>query len=216
MTGYRRKITAVVFDLRRGCLDWDPRHLCFKQLFASPAEMEDFLRPLILAPPTGITRTTWERHHAVMPPPRPAASPLPGHDHGVDGARREMIAYQIDETVGVLAELKAEACGAWPSATWSRMTFATRRARFTFMSWLDGHVISGIEGVARPDRRISRSCCAGTAGPGRDGVHRRRAVGNVAAARGLSLHALHYTFAGALRKPAALARPHRPDPPSNT
>jgi 2-haloacid dehalogenase len=32
--------------------------------------------------------------------------------------------------------------------------FTVRRARFPFMEWFDGHVISGIEDVAKPDPRI--------------------------------------------------------------
>ena len=66
----------------------------------------------------------------------------------------EMIAGQIDGTVGVLAELKAGGMRCLALSNMEPATFATRRARFTFMSWLDGYVISGIEGVAKPDRRI--------------------------------------------------------------
>jgi hypothetical protein len=150
----RRKITAVVFDLGGVLLDWDPRYL-YRQLFADPAEMEDFLARICTA--------DW--HHA--------------HDLGEDitqSCRRlarlhpryrdmimawtergeDMIAGQIDGTVGVLAELKAGGVRCLALSNMEPATFATRRARFTFMSWLDG-MSSGIEG-ARPDRRSSRSC----------------------------------------------------------
>lgn len=43
-----RTITAAVFDLGGVLLDWDPRYL-YRQLFADPAEMEDFLARICTA-----------------------------------------------------------------------------------------------------------------------------------------------------------------------
>jgi 2-haloacid dehalogenase len=194
----RRTITAVVFDLGGVLLDWDPRYL-YRQLFADPAEMEDFLARICTA--------DW--HHA--------------HDLGEDitqSCRRlarlhpryrdmimawtergeEMIAGQIDETVDVLAELRAGGMRCLALSNMEPATFATRRARFPFMSWLDGYVISGIEGVAKPDRRIFQILLRRYRLDPAATAFIDDSPGNVAAARGLGLHALHYTSAGALRK----------------
>ena len=68
------------------------------------------------------------------------------------------------------------------------------------MCWLDGYVISGIEGVAKPDRRIFHILLRRYRLDPAATVFIDDSPGNVAAARGLGLHALHYTSAGALRK----------------
>jgi 2-haloacid dehalogenase len=78
-------------------------------------------------------------------------------------------------------------------------TFAIRRERFTFMRQFDGHVISGIEGVAKPDRRIFEILL------GRYDLRPGRAVfvddsqQNVDVACALGINALHYTSAPRLR-----------------
>jgi 2-haloacid dehalogenase len=194
----RRKITAVVFDLGGVLLDWDPRYL-YRQLFADPAEMEDFLARVCTA--------DW--HHAhdlgedITQSCRRLARLHPRYrDMIMAWAERgeEMIAGQIDGTVGVLAELKAGGMRCLALSNMEPATFATRRARFAFMSWLDGYVISGIEGVAKPNRRIFQILLRRYRLDPAATVFIDDSPGNVAAARGLGLHALHYTSAGALRK----------------
>jgi 2-haloacid dehalogenase len=78
-------------------------------------------------------------------------------------------------------------------------TFATRRTRFAFMSWLDGCVISGIEGVAKPDRRIFQILLRRyRLDPGATAFI-DDSPGNVEAARRLGMRALRYVSAGELR-----------------
>jgi len=78
--------------------------------------------------------------------------------------------------------------------------FRVRRARFPFMDWFDAHVISGLEGVAKPDRRIFEILL------NRHGLTPRRCVfiddqaRNVEAARELGLVALHFSSAPQLRR----------------
>jgi len=78
--------------------------------------------------------------------------------------------------------------------------FAVRRARFAFMEWFDGHVISGIEGVAKPDRRIfeillRRHCLEPPAT-----VFADDSAANVEVASELGIVALQYISAERLRQ----------------
>ena len=141
-------------------IDWDPRYL-YRQLFTDPAEMEDFL--------TRVCTPAW--HHAhdlgedITESCRRLARRYPGYrDMIMVWAERceEMAASQFDEAVGVLREVKAAGLRCLALSNMEPATFATRRTRFAFMDWFDGFVISGIEGVAKPDRGSSRSCCAAT------------------------------------------------------
>jgi 2-haloacid dehalogenase len=191
------EITAVVFDLGGVLLDWDPRHL-YRRLFADPAEMEDFL--------ARVCTPDWHRAHDlgedVTQSCRRLARQHPRHrdmimawvDH-----EDQMAAGQIDGAVDVLAELKAGGVRCLALSNMEPATFATRRARFAFMGWFDGLVISGIEGVAKPDPRIFQILLGRyRLEPGAT-VFVDDSPGNVAAARGLGLIGLRYTSAGGLR-----------------
>ena len=178
-------------------IDWDPRHL-YRQLFADPAEMEDFL--------ARICTQDWHLAHDlgedITESCRRLARRHPGHrDMIMAWAERgeEMAAGQIDETVGVLREVKAAGLPCLALSNMEPSAFATRRARFAFMDWFDGFVISGIEGVAKPDRRIFQILLRRYRLEPAATVFIDDSPANVEAARGLGLTAVRYTSAGQLR-----------------
>jgi len=191
------EITAVVFDLGGVLLDWDPRHL-YRRLFADPREMEDFL--------ARVCTPDWHRAHDlgedVTQSCRRLARQHPGHrdmimawvDH-----EDEMAAGQIDEAVDVLAELKAGGVRCLALSNMEPVTFAARQDRFAFMSWFDGLVISGIEGVAKPDPRIFRILLGRYRLEPATTVFIDDSPGNVAAARDMGMIGLRYTSPGGLR-----------------
>jgi 2-haloacid dehalogenase len=178
-------------------IDWDPRYL-YRQLFADPAEMEDFL--------ARVCTPDW--HHAhdlgedVTESCRRLARRYPGHrDMIMTWAERceEMAAGQFDEAVGVLRQVKAAGLRCLALSNMEPSTFAVRRTRFAFMDWFDGIVISGIEGVAKPDRRIFQILlCRYRLDPAAT-VFIDDSPANVEAARGLGMIAVRYTSAGQLR-----------------
>jgi 2-haloacid dehalogenase len=191
------EIAAVVFDLGGVLIDWDPRHL-FRRLFADPHDMEEFL--------ARVCTPDWHRAHDLGEDVRQSCDRLarrhPRHRDMImawvdDGD--VMAAGQFDEAVGVLAELKAAGVRCLALSNMEPATFAARRARFAFMSWFDGLVISGIEGVAKPDPRIFQILLGRyRLEPGAT-VFIDDSPGNVAAARGLGMIGLLYTSAGGLR-----------------
>ena len=191
------RLTTVVFDLGGVLIDWDPRHL-YRQLFTDPGEMEDFL--------ARVCTPDWHRAHDlgedVTESCRRLARRYPGHrDMIMVWADRceEMAAGQFDEAVGVLREVKAAGLRCLALSNMEPATFATRRARFAFMDWFDGFVISGIEGVAKPDRRIFQILLRRYRLEPAATVFIDDSPANVEAARGLGMTALRYTSAGRLR-----------------
>ena len=192
-----KQITAAVFDLGGVLLDWNPRYV-YRQLFADPAEMEDFLARIC----------TQDWHHAhdlgedITQSCRRLARRHPDHrDMIMVWAERceEMAAGQIDETVDILAELKAAGLRCLVLSNMEPATFVARQARFAFMGWLDGYVISGFEGVAKPDRRIFQLLLSRYRLEPAATVFIDDSAPNVEAARGMGLLALHYTSAAELR-----------------
>jgi 2-haloacid dehalogenase len=178
-------------------IDWDPRHV-YRQLFADPAEMEDFLARIC----------TQDWHHAhdlgedVTESCRRLARRHPGHrDMIMAWAERgeEMAAGQLDGGVGVLREVKAAGLRCLALSNMEPSTFAVRRTRFAFMDWFDGFVISGIERVAKPDPRIFQILLRRYRLDPAATVFIDDSPANVEAARGLGLTAVRYTSAGQLR-----------------
>jgi 2-haloacid dehalogenase len=111
----------------------------------------------------------------------------------------EMTAGPIGETVEVLAEVTTGGTRCLALSNMEPATFAARRARFAFMNWFDGCVISGIEGVAKPDPRIFQILLRRYRLEPAATVFIDDAPANVEAARGLGMRALRYTGAGELR-----------------
>jgi 2-haloacid dehalogenase len=191
-------ISAVVFDLGGVLIDWNPRYL-YRQLFGDPGEMEDFL--------ARICTDDWHRAHDLGADITASCQRLaalhPGYRDAImawASRGEEMAAGQFDETVDVLSSVKAAGVPCYALSNMEPEAFSIRRARFAFMTWFDGQVISGQEGVAKPDPRIfeillSRYALVPSATVFVDDVQR-----NVDAAHALGINAVRYTGAGQLRR----------------
>jgi 2-haloacid dehalogenase len=193
----QQQIAAVVFDLGGVLLDWNPRHL-YRRLFTDPDEMEDFL--------ARVCTPDWHSAHDlgedITQSCRRLARQHPRHRDMIMAwadPGDEMAAGPIDGAVDVLAELKAGGVRCLVLSNMEPTTFAARRDRFPFMSWFDGYVISGLEGVAKPDPRIFQILLRRYRLEPAATVFIDDSPANVEAARGLGLAAVRYTSAGELR-----------------
>jgi 2-haloacid dehalogenase len=203
------KIDAVVFDLGGVLLDWNPRHL-YRQIFADPAEMETFLGTICtqqwhLAHDLGADITLSCQQLALQ---HPSYAP-----QIMAWAERteEMVAGQLDDSVELLAELRRAELRCYVLSNMEAPCFEVRLGRFGFLHWFDGHVISGQERVAKPDRRIFRILLA------RYGLNPQTTIfiddseANIAAARKLGMIAIRFTSARQLRRDLRLAGLDWPD-----
>ena len=188
-----RKINAAVFDLGGVLIDWNPRHL-YSRLFADPGEMEDFL--------ARVCTEDWHREHDLGADIRQSCERLAGQharyrDMIIAWADRgeEMAAGQFDETVDILRTLKAAGLRCYVLSNMEPEVFAIRSARFPFMKWFDGQVISGFEGVAKPDHRIFEVLLARYDLDPQATVFVDDSKRNVEAARDLGFNVVHYTSA---------------------
>ena len=196
--------TVAVFDLGGVLLDWNPRHL-YRKLIADEAAMEHFLAT--------VCTTEWnQRQDAGRTFADAARELLPDHADKLElieafGRRfDEMIAGEIAGSVEILAELKARDVPLYAITNWSAETFPRQRRRFAFLEWFRGIVVSGIEGVIKPDPRIFRVLL------NRYGVDPRTAVfvddveSNAAAAAALGIHGIHFRSPDQLRRELAAVR----------
>jgi 2-haloacid dehalogenase len=145
-------IEAVVFDVGGVLLDWNPRHL-YRKLIADEAEMEWFLKE--------VCSPTWHRPHdrGVSTPAscEELASRHPDYSDLIwawSERSEEMIGGIDTGTVAVLRALKEAGMPCYALTNMEAETYPLRLQRFAFLRWFDGTVVSGREGIAKPDPAI--------------------------------------------------------------
>jgi 2-haloacid dehalogenase len=148
-------VRAVVFDLGGVLIDWDPRYVFRELLPGREAEMEAFLRDVANQGWNAQMDAgrTWAEGVAAL------SAEHPGHRHLIEtyAARwADMLGGPIEETVAVLAELREAEVPLYVLSNWSAETFPIALARYHFLDWFDGRVISGEVGLIKPDPRIYR------------------------------------------------------------
>lgn len=148
-------LTTVVFDLGAVLVDWDPRYV-YRELFpGDEAGMEAFL--------ADVTSGSWNHQMDAGKPWADAVAELVA----IHPERRDLIeAYwtrwpdmlggTIDGTVAILRELIGAGVAAYALTNWSAETFPIARERFDFLGWFAGIVVSGEEGLAKPDPALYR------------------------------------------------------------
>jgi 2-haloacid dehalogenase len=190
--------SIVIFDLGGVLIEWDPRHL-YRKLFAGDeAAMEEFLAT--------VCTHEWNRGQdagrSFADGARLLKAEYPHHAALIDayGARfAEMTAGPITGTVEILTELRERATPLYVISNFSAETYPLARDRFDFLRWFSGIVISGEEGVVKPDPRIYRLLLERFAIDPQDAVYIDDVEVNAAAAHRLGIHGIHFTTTTALR-----------------
>jgi 2-haloacid dehalogenase len=190
-------IDAVVFDVGGVLLDWDPRHL-YRKLFDDEQEMERFLAELCTV--------EWHAQHDRGVPAEQSCAELAAEHpeyaeliHAWSQRTEEMIAGTIDGSIEILRELKDAGIRCYALTNMEAETYPLRAARYEFMSWFDGTVVSAHEGVIKPEREIFERLLT------RYGLEPARTLmiddsrRNVEAAAGLGMQTVHYTSPAQLR-----------------
>ncbi len=189
---------SVVFDLGAVLIDWDPRYL-YRELFPGdePA-MERFLAE-ICSPAWNHRQDegrTWAEATAELVARHPAERTRIEAYHA--GWER-MLGGPIPGSVAILAELRERGTPLYALTNWSSETFPIARARYDFLGWFTGIVVSGDERVAKPDPAIYRILLARHAlVPERTCFIDDREE-NVAGARALGMDGIRFTDPAALR-----------------
>jgi 2-haloacid dehalogenase len=150
----RPRARAVLFDLGGVLVDWNPRYL-YRRLFADEATMEHFLA-------TVCTQTWNEEQDAGRPFGEGVQLLIAQHPQHASKIRAydlrwaEMLNGAIEDSVAVVGELRGRGVPLFALTNWSAEKFPLARARFAFLDWFDGIIVSGEERLKKPDPRIYR------------------------------------------------------------
>jgi 2-haloacid dehalogenase len=195
-------ITAVVFDLGGVLLEWNPRRL-YRRLFGEDVKgMERFLAEVV-GPDWNERQDagrSWDEATAE------AIASHPGHAALIRAYREhweEMLGEALTDSVAILDELRGTGLRLFALTNWSQYTFHYALARYPFLQWFEDIVVSGREGVVKPDPSIFRLLLS------RFGIEASHSVfiddtpKNVQAASLLGFRAIHFCNALQLRRDVA-------------
>lgn len=145
---------AVVLDVGGVLMDWDPRHL-FRKVIEDEAQREWFLAE--------VCSPQWNRRQdegrSWADAVAEAVARHPEHEPWIrtyDERWIETIAGLYDETVAVLRELHASETPVYALTNFSAEKWLLACEHYELLNGFDGVVVSGEEGVAKPDPDIYR------------------------------------------------------------
>jgi 2-haloacid dehalogenase len=190
-------VNAVIFDLGKVLLDWNPRYY-YRQFFESEAEMDAFLAEVL--PQGWVLEMDAGKPAEVAIAERQRLFP----QHAALIARWKegwstMLRGPIEGSVRILAELRSRGTRLYALTNFSAETWPVALARFDFLSWFEDTVVSAEHGVVKPDPRIFGIAIRRFRLNPPNAVFVDDLAENVAAARACGLTALHFTGAPRLR-----------------
>ena len=179
---------VIVFDLGNVLIPWDRRWL-FATLIDDPAALDHFCENVLSLDDNA-------RLDAGLPLTELVADLVQRHpDHQ---ATLEAFESRWDETVGpainasvaILRSLLDAGHRCYALSNWNADTFAMIEGRYPFLTWFDDLVISGREGLIKPDPAIYRLLCDRHGFEPGDAVFIDDSPTNVAAAGALGFDAI--------------------------
>lgn len=146
-------VRNIVFDFGGVLVDWNPEYL-FRDVFSDRAELDHFLE--------NVCNSDWnERQDAGRPLSEAVRTLQEKHPEYHEQIRRyydewtTMLRGPIVRNVALLEPLKAR-FRLFGLSNWSAETFPIARDLYPFFDMFEGIVISGEEGMKKPDERIYR------------------------------------------------------------
>lgn len=191
-------IKTLVFDLGGVLIDWNPRYL-YRKLIDDENDIDSFLSEVCNAEwnvqqdaGRTLTEATAERI-ARFPQQKTLIEAF--YDRW-----EEMLGGEIDQTVEILLELKNKGETLYALTNWSGETFPIAEARYDFLQWFDGTLVSGIEKLAKPDPAIFQLLLDRYKLQAKDCLFIDDSKANIEAAARIGFETHHFKSAAGLRQ----------------
>jgi len=188
---------AVIWDVGNVIVRWSPRTL-YSRIFDDPAQCDRFLSDVCTMEwhaPTD-RGVTFDDNCAAL------SARFPEHREAIWAWKHrwgEMFSGAIPETEAAIAALQARGVKQYALTNMSHETEEATFAMSPAFARLDGRIVSGREGVMKPDAAIFRLACERFGFAPADALFVDDSATNIAAASALGFQTHHFT------DPAALA-----------
>lgn len=192
-----RTIDAVVFDLGNVLIPFNPRWL-FGKLLPDEASIDRFFE-----------ETGFDAWNLEMDAGRAFADGIAAHSRRFPQYSalfaafferwHETVGVAIAESVDLLQTLRGQSIPTYALTNFSSETYPLAQARFPFLADFAGTVVSGREGLIKPDPAIYRLLLERYALDAERAVFIDDKIENVDAARALGFHGIHCTDPALLR-----------------
>jgi 2-haloacid dehalogenase len=190
--------SILVFDIGNVLIDWDPRHL-YRRIFDDPDEMEQFL--------AGVCTPAWNieqdrgRPFAVGEDELIARFPHYALPIRAYFARWiEMVPGAIAGSAALLERARRAGIPDYAITNFSRETFPLAQARYPFLTGFKGIVVSGEEGLIKPDPAIFTLFLERYGLAAEACLFIDDSAANVASARAIGMAAIHFSDPDQLEK----------------
>jgi 2-haloacid dehalogenase len=142
-------INTIIFDLGAVLIDWNP-HYMYRSIFDNEQEMLDFL--------ANVCTSDWNEDQdagrSLQEGTDILAAKFPAHEANIRAFYSrwiEMLGEPFHGTVEIFRRLKeSKQYKIYALTNWSAETFPFAVARFDFLTWFDGVVVSGTEKMRKP------------------------------------------------------------------
>ncbi|QEC77225.1 HAD family hydrolase [Mucilaginibacter ginsenosidivorax] len=142
-------INTIIFDLGAVLIDWNP-HYVYKTIFDDEQEMHNFL--------ANVCTSDWNEEQdagrSLQEGTDLLVAQFPEHEANIRafyGRWIEMLGEPFHGTVEIFKQLKeSNKYKIYALTNWSAETFPFAQARFDFLNWFDGVVVSGTEKMRKP------------------------------------------------------------------
>jgi len=191
-------IEAVVFDIGRVLLRYDPR-LLFNQLLPDEAAVATFLDE-VCSHDWNFQQDLgrgWDEAIALLIAEHPDKASL---IRAFRARWHEMVPGEIAGTVAILEELHRNGVALFAITNFAGDTFAETRRRYPFFDLFRDIVVSGIERVAKPDPRIFELAAKRFAIMPQRALFIDDTMEHVLAARSVGFNAVQFTSPEQLRR----------------
>lgn len=192
-------INTIIFDLGAVLIDWNP-HYMYRTLFTNEQEMKDFLATVC----TSDWNEEQDAGRSLQEGTDLLVAQYPQHEANIRafyGRWEEMLGEPLNDTVELLRRLKTSGkYKIYALTNWSAETFPVALARYDFLGWFDGIVVSGVEKMRKPAPEFYQILLDRYQVDPQTALFIDDNYRNIVAAEKAGIKSIHFTSAGVLEK----------------